>query len=149
MTESAEAQIAAQQALVSRLEAKSRHRNDLVDQLHVRAGVKGVLQQVPVEVGQRVAPGTNLARVAEPHRLKAEVRIPETQARDVIIGLAASIDTRNGVIPGRVTRIDPAVVNGTVTVDVAASKVLVRISERRRSPTAAWVTGSRSSNALP
>ena len=85
----------------------------------MRAGTTGVLQQVPVEVGQRVAPGTNLARVAEPQKLKAEVKIAETQARDVQLGQPVSIDTRNGIIPGRVSRIDPAVQNGTVTVDVA------------------------------
>jgi len=125
-TESAEAQIAAQQASLARLEAQARHRRHLVEQLNVRAGVTGVLQQVPVEVGQRVSPGTNLARVAEPQRLKAEVRVPETQARDVVIGLKASIDTRNGVIPGHVTRIDPAVENGTVTVDVSLEGPLPR-----------------------
>jgi len=125
-SESAEAQIAARAAVVAQLEGQATLRRRQVNQLLVRAGVAGVLQQVPVEVGQRVSPGTNLARVAEPKRLKAEVRIPETQARDVVIGLIASIDTRNGVIPGRVTRIDPAVENGTVTVDVALEGPLPR-----------------------
>jgi HlyD family secretion protein len=74
---------------------------------------------LPVEVGQRVTPGTNLARVADPTRLKAEVRIAETQAKDIQFGQSASIDTRNGIIPGHVVRIDPAVQNGTVLVDVA------------------------------
>jgi HlyD family secretion protein len=78
-----------------------------------------VLQQVPVEVGQRVSPGTNLARVARPDKLKAEIRIPETQARDVVPGQKAVVDTRNGVVEGRVVRVDPAVQNGTVTVDIA------------------------------
>jgi HlyD family secretion protein len=124
--ESVEAQLAAQRARVDQLRAAADHQWKLVDQLRVRAGVDGVLQQVPVEVGQRVTPGANLARVAEPGRLKAEVRIAETQARDVQIGQVASIDTRNGVIPGRVSRIDPAVQNGTVTVDVALEGELPR-----------------------
>ena len=84
----------------------------------MRAGISGVLQLVPVEVGVRVTPGTNLARVADPKRLKAEIKIPETQAKDVAIGQKASIDTRNGVVAGHVARIDPSVQNGTVTVDV-------------------------------
>jgi HlyD family secretion protein len=74
---------------------------------------------VPVEVGQQVAPGTNLARVANPSRLKAEVKIAETQAKDIQIGQKATIDTRNGLISGLVSRIDPSVQNGTITVDVA------------------------------
>jgi HlyD family secretion protein len=117
--EAVEAQVAEQAARVRRLRAARDMRRSQVESLHVRAGVVGVLQQVPVEVGQQVAPGANLARVAEPGRLKAEVRVPETQARDVEIGLPASIDTRNGIVPGHVTRIDPAAENGTVTVDVA------------------------------
>jgi HlyD family secretion protein len=84
----------------------------------VRAGIDGVLQQVPVEEGQRVTPGIAMARVAQPEKLKAEVRINETQAKDIQIGQVAEIDTRNGKIAGRVSRIDPAVQQGTVTVDV-------------------------------
>jgi HlyD family secretion protein len=84
----------------------------------VRASAYGVLQQLPVEVGQRVTPGTILAKVAEPGRLKAELKVAETQAKDIAVGQIASIDTRNGIIPGRVVRIDPAATNGTVTVDV-------------------------------
>jgi HlyD family secretion protein len=121
-----EAQLAVQQAKVERLREAYRLRRDQVEALKVRAGVEGVLQQIPVEVGQRVSPGTNLARVAEPARLKAQVRIAETQARDIQIGQSASIDTRNGIIPGRVSRIDPAVQNGTVTVDVALEGKLPR-----------------------
>jgi HlyD family secretion protein len=83
----------------------------------VRAGLDGILQRVPVEVGQQVAPGTNLARVANPGRLKAEIKIAETQAKDVQIGQKVTIDTRNGLVPGIVTRIDPSVQNGTITVD--------------------------------
>jgi len=118
-SKASEAQLSVQQARVDRLRASWRLRRDQVENLKVRAGVAGVLQQVPVEVGEQVAPGTRLARVAEPGRLKAEVRIAETQARDILIGQPASIDTRNGIIAGKVSRIDPAVQNGTVTVDVA------------------------------
>jgi len=84
----------------------------------VRAGVAGVLQLLPVQLGQQVSPGANLARVADPTRLKAELKVAETQAKDIQINQAASIDTRNGIIPGKVIRIDPAVVDGTVTVDI-------------------------------
>src|SRR5215207_6534892 len=101
-------------------------RRQQVDQLRVRAGMTGVLEQVPVEGGQQVQPGTNLVRVADPTRLKAELRIAETQARDLTIGQIASVDTRQGVIPGKVIRIDPAAVNGTVTVDVALEGELPR-----------------------
>ena len=101
-------------------------RRSQVDQLRVRAGMTGVLEQVPVEVGQQVQPGTNLVRVADPTRLKAELRIAETQARDLTIGQIASVDTRNGFIPGKVIRIDPSAVNGTVTVDVALEGELPR-----------------------
>jgi HlyD family secretion protein len=124
--QAADAQIAVQQARVDRLRATRDLRRRQVDALHVRAGAAGVLQQVPVEVGQQVQPGANLARVAQPGRLKAQVRIPETQARDIQIGQAASVDTRNGVVQGRVARIDPAVQNGTVTVDIALAGELPR-----------------------
>jgi HlyD family secretion protein len=118
-SQAAEAQLDVQRARVDRLRATWQLRRDQVEDLKVQAGVAGVLQQVPVQVGEQVAPGTKLARVAEPGRLKAEVRIAETQARDILIGQPASIDTRNGIITGKVSRIDPAVQNGTVTVDVA------------------------------
>ena len=94
--------------------------------LQVRAGIDGVLQQLPVEVGQRVAAGTNLARVAQPMPLKAELRIAETQARDVAVGQPVTIDTRNGTVIGRVTRVDPAVQNGTIGVDVGFDGALPR-----------------------
>ncbi|MFI5175443.1 MAG: efflux RND transporter periplasmic adaptor subunit [Terriglobia bacterium] len=116
--ESIKAQLAVQQAEVDRLRALANLKRQQVDQLHVRAGLEGVLQQVPVEIGQQVTAGTNLARVAEPRKLKAELKINETQAKDVQIGQVASIDTRNGIIAGHVVRMDSAVVNGTVTVDV-------------------------------
>jgi HlyD family secretion protein len=120
------AQLAVQEAAVEQRRALARLRQSQLDALRVRAGLDGMLQQVPVEVGQQVTPGTNLARISQPERLKAVVRIPETQARDVQIGQPASIDTRNGVVAGRVKRIDPAVQNGTVTVDVSLDGELPR-----------------------
>ena len=114
-----EAQLKVQQADVANKRAAARLRRSQVEALHLRAGIDGVLQQVPVEVGQRVAAGTNLARVARPDKLKAEIRIPETQAKDVVEGQKATVDTRNGFVAGRVIRVDPAVQNGTVTVDIA------------------------------
>jgi HlyD family secretion protein len=119
MRDSAQSRFAVQQAEVDRLRALVGLRRSQVSQLHVRAGITGMLQQVPVEVGQQVGPGTNLARVADQGHLKAQLKIAETQAKDIVIGQIASIDTRNGIIAGRVSRIDPAVQNGTVTVDVA------------------------------
>ncbi len=113
------AQLAPQQAEVERLRTMFELHDRQRSQLKVRAGMPGVLQVVPVEVGQQVQPGTNLARVANPQTLKAELRIPETQTRDLAIGQLASIDTRNGVVEGRVSRIDPAAQNGTVGVDVS------------------------------
>lgn len=116
--ESIRAQLAAQQVQVEKLRALHQLRRSQVEQLKVRAGAEGVLQQVPVEVGQKLAAGTVLAKVSQPSRLKAELKISETQAKDVVIGLPVRVDTRNGVIPGRVSRIDPAAINGTVTIDV-------------------------------
>ncbi|MGD9904401.1 MAG: efflux RND transporter periplasmic adaptor subunit [Vicinamibacterales bacterium] len=124
--ENIRAQLLAQQARVDQLRTLHTLRRDQVDDLRVRAGMTGVLEQVPVEVGQQVAPGTNVARVADPDRLKAELRIAETQARDLAIGQVASVDTRNGIIPGKVIRIDPAAQNGTVTVDVELQGELPR-----------------------
>ncbi|MEY4634885.1 MAG: hypothetical protein RJA55_683 [Acidobacteriota bacterium] len=124
--QSALAQLASAQALVDQRRSNLALRRQQVDQLRVRAGMTGVLEQVPVEVGQQVAPGTNLVRVADPTRLKAELRIAETQAKDLTIGQVASVDTRNGIIAGKVIRIDPAAANGTVTVDVALEGPLPR-----------------------
>jgi HlyD family secretion protein len=115
---SAKAQLEAQKAKVEQLRALYELKRAQLDRLQVRAGDEGVLQELPVEVGQQVTVGTILAKVAQPARLKAELKIPETQAKDVQIGQIASIDTRNGIISGHVMRIDPAVQNGTVTVDV-------------------------------
>ena len=117
--ETQQARLQAQMAHVDQQRALYELRHAELEALHVRAGINGVLQLVPVEVGQHVTPGTNLARVADPKKLKAEVKIAETQAKDVVIGQSASIDTRNGIAPGHVVRIDPSVQNGTVTVDVA------------------------------
>lgn len=116
--DSVKAQLAVQQADVDRLRAQAALKRQQVDKLRVRAGIEGELQLVPVEVGQQVGAGTNLARVSVPRKLKAELKIAETQVKDVAIGQVASIDTRNGIIPGHVVRIDPASQNGTVTVDV-------------------------------
>jgi HlyD family secretion protein len=122
--ESSKARLDAQQARVEQQKALYQLRRSQVEALHVRAGINGVLQLVPVEVGQRVTPGGNLARVADPKRLKAEIKIAETQAKDVAIGQRAAIDTRNGVVKGHISRIDPSVLNGTVTVDVAIEDAL-------------------------
>jgi HlyD family secretion protein len=124
--QSARAQLASAQALVDQRKSNLALRRQQVDQLRVRAGMSGVLEQVSVEVGQQVAMGTNLVRVADPTRLKAELRIAETQAKDLTIGQVAQIDTRNGFIAGKVVRIDPAATNGTVTVDVALEGELPR-----------------------
>jgi HlyD family secretion protein len=115
---SIEAQLAVQEATVNEKRAMYELKKSQMDQLHIRPGIDGMLQELDVEVGQKVTMGTVLARVAQPSHLKAQLKIAETQAKDVVIGQKASVDTHNGVIAGRVTRIDPAVVNGTVTVDV-------------------------------
>lgn len=112
------AQLAVQEATVNEKRAMYELKKTQMDQLHIRPGIDGMLQELDVEVGQKVTMGTVLARVAQPSHLKAQLKIAETQAKDVVIGQQASVDTHNGIIPGHVTRIDPAVVNGTVTVDV-------------------------------
>jgi multidrug efflux pump subunit AcrA (membrane-fusion protein) len=111
-------QMAVQQATIDQDKAQEQLYAHQVDQLKVRPGIDGVLQELPVEVGQEVTPGTELAKVAQPSQLKAQLQIAETQARDIQLNQTASVDTHNGVIPGHVIRIDPAVVNGTRTVDV-------------------------------
>ncbi len=117
-TDSANARLAAQQAKVEQMKALYQLKKSQVEALHVRAGIDGVLQLLPVDVGQHVTPGMNLARVADPKKLRAEVKIAETQAKDVVPGQKATIDTRNGIVNGHVSRVDPSVINGTVTVDV-------------------------------
>jgi len=116
---SVDAQLAAKQATVEQFRALYDLRRSQKAALTVRAGISGVSQEVPVEVGQEVTPGANLARVAQPDKWKAQLRIAETQAKDIEVGQKAIIDTRNGIIDGKVIRIDPAVQEGTVTVDIA------------------------------
>jgi HlyD family secretion protein len=118
-----QAQLDAQKVQIEKLRAAYQLKKEQVDELTIRAAVDGTLTQLgatgmPLEVGMRVMPGTILAKIAQPQRLKATLKIPETQAKDVALGQVASIDTRNGIIPGHVSRIDPAAVNGTVDVDV-------------------------------
>jgi HlyD family secretion protein len=122
---SIQAQLDAQRVQIEKLKAAYALKKEQVEELVIRTASDGVLQQLgagapapPLEVGQRVAPGTILAKMAQPSRLKAELQIPETQAKDVTLGQVASIDTRNGIIAGHVVRKDPAAVNGTITVDV-------------------------------
>src|SRR6516225_5995941 len=120
-TAAEEAQLAAQKVKLEQLRAEYKLKRSQLDQLTVKAGFDGMLQQLstPVEVGQKVTAGTPLGKVAQPSKLKAELKIAETQVKDVTIGQHAVIDTRNGLIEGRVSRIDPSILNGTVTVDVA------------------------------
>lgn len=126
LRESMKTQVAAQQAQVEMLRGIVEFHRGQVTSMKVRAGSDGVLQDLPVEMGQWVNSGATLARVVQPGRLKAVLRIPETQVRDVTVGQPASIDTRNGIVKGRVVRIDPAAQNGTVTVDVALQGALPR-----------------------
>ncbi len=128
--ESAKAQIAAAQAELEKTRALLALKQRQLAALQVRAGIEGVLQQIgdlqTLQVGQRISPSATLAKIVQPTKLKAEIKIAETQARDVLIGQPAAIDTRNGIIPGRVVRVDPSVVNGTVTVDVKLDGELPR-----------------------
>jgi len=117
--DSIDPQLASKQAAVDQAKQLAKLKADQVEALHVRAGMSGVLQQLPVQIGQRVKVGDNLARVADPTKLKAQVKIAETQAKDIQIDQKAVIDTRNGIVDGHVIRVDPAVEQGTVTVDVA------------------------------
>jgi HlyD family secretion protein len=123
LSDSMKAQLENQSVAIENLKEKYKLKKEQVDELTIRAGVEGTLQQLgttalPLEQGMRVQPGTILAKIAQPNRLKATLKIPETQAKDVAIGQVAQVDTRNGIIPGHVTRIDPASTNGTVDVDV-------------------------------
>ena len=124
--ESIAPQLSVKEAEVDRLRGQAKLRHEELEALTVRAGMNGVLQLIPpeVDVGSQIQPGTNLARVADPARLKAEIRVAETQAKDITIGQLAEIDTRNGVVSGHVSRIDPSVQNGTVTVDVTFTETL-------------------------
>jgi len=126
MTQAADSQLALQQAQVDRLRDVNQFQRGRVRSMVVTAGTEGVLQELPLEVGQWAQSGATLARIVEPGRLKAVLRIPETQAKDVALGQPAAIDTRNGIAHGKVIRIDPAVQNGTVTVDVSLQGELPR-----------------------
>ena len=118
MQDSVDAQLRAAQVRLEQQRQALALREEQFANLHVPAGISGVLQTLEVEAGQRVTPGTNIARVARPDELMAELRIAETQAKDIRVGQSVAIDTRNGVVEGQVSRIDPAVQNGTVQVDV-------------------------------
>jgi multidrug resistance efflux pump len=113
-----ESQMAQEQAKVDEMRTLAQLKQKQLDALKVRAGIDGVLVDLPLQVGQHVLPGTMLAKVVEPEHLMATLKVAETQARDVQIGELASIDTHNGLIAGTVMRVDPGVQNGTVTVDV-------------------------------
>lgn len=121
-TKAVETQLAVQQATIDQKRAMVGLKHRQLDSLKVRAGITGVLQEEPVTVGQRLAQGTILAKVVQPEHLKAELKIPETQAKDIVTGLSAEIDTHNGIVKGLVSRIDPASQNGTVTVDVTLTE---------------------------
>jgi len=118
LEQSIQAQLESRRTQVRQLEAQRKLALAVLEALNVRAGIVGVLQEVPVEIGQSVTPGNVLARVVNPNELKAELRIPETQAKDIIIGQPAIVDIRTATIPGVVSRIDPSASQGTVTVDI-------------------------------
>ena len=124
--ESTEREIALQAEQVQRLRSILQFQQGRVGSMRVLAGENGVLQELPLELGQWVNPGMILARVSQPGQLKAVLRVPETQAKDITVGQRTSIDTRNGIVPGRVMRVDPAAQNGTVTVEVALEGELPR-----------------------
>lgn len=126
LAESMQAQMAAQQSQIDRLRGLADFQRGYVESMRVLAGTDGVLRELPLQEGQWVTPGSPLAVIVRPGRLKAQLRIPETQARDLVVGQPARIDTRNGMVDGRVTRIDPAVQDGAVTVDVALEGELPR-----------------------
>ncbi len=123
-TENIHSQLEVQEAQVGRLRAVAEFQRNLVDAMIVRAGADGVLQELPLEVGQWATSGVTLAKVVQPEKLKAVLRIPETQAKDLGLGQVAAVDTRNGIAAGHVMRIDPASQNGTVTVDIALDGAL-------------------------
>jgi multidrug efflux pump subunit AcrA (membrane-fusion protein) len=126
LTEALQAQLDLKRSEVDRLQAISRFQRERVASMTVRAGQVGIVQSLSLQPGEWVNPGAELARVAGQDRLKAVVRVPETQARDVALGLAAVVDTRNGTVKGRVSRIDPGAQGGTVAVDIALEGALPR-----------------------
>jgi HlyD family secretion protein len=115
--DSHDAQLESQRVQIDKLRAAWERKKQQLTELTVRAGTDGVVQEMTLQVGQRLAPGTVVAKVAQPWKLRAELKIAETQAKDILLGQKASVDTRNGIIPAHVIRIDPNVVNGTRTVD--------------------------------
>ena len=117
LEDSQQAQIESAKVQVDKLRATWDRKRQQVRELVIKAGTEGVLQEITLQVGQRIQPGAVLAKVARPENLKAELKISETQAKDILLGQKASIDTRNGIIPAHVVRIDPNVINGTRTVD--------------------------------
>jgi HlyD family secretion protein len=117
LKQSVDAQLESQHVLIEKLRATWMLKKKQVDELTIRAGIKGRMQEMTLQVGQRVKPGDVLAKVAQPWKLMARLQITETQAKDILLGQKASIDTRNGIVPGHVTRIDASIVNGTRTVD--------------------------------
>jgi HlyD family secretion protein len=124
MKESVQAQLDAQKVQIEKLRATYLLKKKQVDELTISAGIRGKMQEMTLQVGQRVKPGDVLAKVAQPWKLMARLQIPETQAKDILLGQRAQIDTRNGIIPGHVTRIDASIVNGTRTVDCKLDGVL-------------------------
>jgi len=118
-SKSTKAQLNAASSRLQQLRVMAKLKRDQVEALKVRAGTNGVLQEVSVQVGQQVTPGFNIARVADPASLKAELRVPETQIKDVKIGQPVAVDTRNGIIQGQVSRIDPAAKDGTFKIDAS------------------------------
>lgn len=125
-TSTVENQLKLSDANIQRLRAIESFQRGRVGSMNVYAGEDGQLQELPLELGQYVVPGQLLAKIAQPGRLKAVLRVPETQVKDVVLGQKVSIDTRNGIMPGRVMRIDPGVQNGTVAVEVALEGQLPR-----------------------
>jgi hypothetical protein len=119
MTQSLDSQLAVQRRQIQRLKAIADFQNGRVQSLTVRAGDRGVLQELSLQPGQWVNGGTAMAKVVQPGRLKAVLRIQETQAKDVGLGQSAAIDTRNGIVIGHVSRMDPGAQGGTVTIDVS------------------------------
>jgi HlyD family secretion protein len=117
MKQSVDAQLEAQHVQIEKLRATGQLKKKQVDELTIRAGIKGRMQEMTLQAGQRVKPGDVLAKVAQPWKLMARLQITETQAKDILLGQKASIDTRNGIVPGHVTRIDASIVNGTRTID--------------------------------
>lgn len=117
-------QLAPARAALEQARAQYALKQAQTNSLHVRAGMAGILQQVPLQVGQQLGPGANLAKVAKPMPLKAELKVSETQTKDLLVGQGVAVDTRNGIVSGRVIRIDPSVQNGTVTVDASLEGAL-------------------------